>query len=231
MAFAGRYEEVLAWEAEACSDSPVGVACCASWLPSVSRAEAPPSPGLLTQRLLLSACRAGAQMRTLNAVGLPCLQPLLAASSPFSNTLTVTLSLSLQVVHCTKVESSPEACNLASSMLRQQQQTPGRALPAPSESLAEEGLLLRWGCGVTGAGCAGGAVCGAARQQWPIGTPPVPASPPSRSAAPPAPPAYRPTGISMLHKDLCPLQAWRCGLSLAHSMVPGADLASQSGMA
>ena len=29
---------------------------------------------------------------------------------------------------------------------------------APSESLAEEGLLLRWGCGVTGAGCAEGGV-------------------------------------------------------------------------
>ena len=37
-----------AWLAAACCESPPRVMCCASWLDSVSRAEAPPSPGLLT---------------------------------------------------------------------------------------------------------------------------------------------------------------------------------------
>ena len=37
-----------AWLAAACWESPARVMCCASWLDSVSRAEAPPSPGLLT---------------------------------------------------------------------------------------------------------------------------------------------------------------------------------------
>ena len=37
-----------AWLAAACWESPPRVMCCASWLDSVSRAEAPPSPGLLT---------------------------------------------------------------------------------------------------------------------------------------------------------------------------------------
>ena len=42
------YRAGLAWEAKPCSGMPDGVACCASWLDSVSRVETPPSPGLLT---------------------------------------------------------------------------------------------------------------------------------------------------------------------------------------